>query len=266
MASGNPFLKNGVKVGWSDFSEFSVAAGLPSGITEFGIHGDSPSAVAIVNDPSEGNYFKMTGQDQLAGWAFGLDSFDGQIGFGEILARVYFSVHRNNRRSIGPVFSLSGLVGPPSSDLTYTGGSLYQNLSDDLLSHGVIVVNGSGGVPASGIIQEAVQNPGWMWFRVRRTQGVGDPAKDDWQLTSWYGDLEDEPATPDEVVTDANVGPRGVLAMGWAETAFGTSDEQRIAFLSFTADPLLAAPPEAGESADRWFPSNVPGATTWVPS
>lgn len=258
LKSGVPAVVNGVNVGFTDFSEFSVGAGLPSGITAFGAGVDDPSAVAISNDPAEGNYFEMTGQTSFTSWAYGLDSFFGEAEFGEMLARIYFNLPRNNRSNIGPVFSLSGAL---VADLDWTGGRVGEDIVDVVRVQGAFSIGGVGGVPGPNAIiaDQPAQNQTWMWLRIRRVQGVGDPAKDDWEVTAWYGDFEDEPAIIDDFAFDANVGPRGLLALGWGTITVASEEEQRIAYLSFSADPLTVAPPVPGALDE--FPV-VPAPTT----
>ncbi len=241
--SGVPETIGGVNFGFTDFSEFVTGAGLPSGITAFGVGVDDPSAVAITSDPDEGNYFEMTGQTSFVSWAFGLDSFFGEAEFGEMLARIFFNLPRNNRSNIGPVFSLQGAL---VADLDYTGGRVGEDISNVVRVQGAHSIGGVGGVPGPNAItaDQPAQNQTWMWLRIRRVQGVGDPAKDDWQVTAWYGDIDDEPSSIDGFSFDSNVSPRGLLAMGWGTVTVASEEEQRIAYLSFSSDPLIIPPPE----------------------
>ncbi len=258
--SGVPEVINGANVGFSDFSEFSVQSGSspPAGITAFGIGGGDPDDLRIVNDPAEGNYFSMAGNTISNAYAYGLDSFFGEAEFGEMLARMYFNVPATNRSNMGPVFSLQGLVGgdPGPSDLNFSGGSI--SLPGDGIpqSDGKAVTNGGGTAPLNNNnIQESSQNPEWIWFRIRRTQNSGTPANDDWQGTAWYGAFEDEPVAIDGSASNITGSPRGVLAMGWGAVPFTSTSEQRIAYLSFSSDPDLAAPPIPGALSQ--FPSVV---------
>jgi hypothetical protein len=259
VPSGVPTTVNGILVGASDFSEFEVAAGLPSGITEFGIGTSSPTAVAIANDPVEGNYFEMTGHaGGQQGYGFGLDSFDNQIIFGEMLCRMYNVGTIFNWSSNGPVWNLAGLVGFPASDMNFIGGALQHQDSGPYRSQTLSYINGSTGVPLSGLMQEAVQVPEWAWIRVRRTANLTSPSLDDWQITSWFGDLDDEPVSVDATVNSLAAARRILGAMGWGVGLAAATEEQRVAYIAFTADPLTEPPP---------VPSDIlpPGTTIWIP-
>jgi hypothetical protein len=256
-ASGVPSLKNGIVVGFTDFSEFSVAAGLPSGITEFGDGVNSPATVAIANDAQEGNYFSMDDHNLFESWAFGLDSFFGLIEFGEMLARVFYNPDQDNRRTVGPSFSMEGAT---DVTLRMASGSVSRPGDDIPQLDGVISIDGTSFVPHNANdIQEAGQIGSWMWLRIRRTQNSGTPANDDWQSTGWYGDIGDEPVAIDGSSLNQSQTQRGLEALGWSGVEFTSVNEQRIAFLSFSADPLLAAPPIPGEVP-------TPPSTDWSPS
>ena len=261
--SGVPEVVNGANVGFTDFSEFAVAAGLPSGITEFGIGNDSPTAVAIVNDPVEGNYFEMTGHGEDA-WGFGLDAFDSEMEFGEILVRVFCNVS-DGRRIIGGASSMRGLVGadPGPADFGFETSGAMRRLDSgdpDGITTATQVEDGSGGEIIGVLMQEAFQNGVWMWNRCRRVINPDVHVDhDDWQVTAWYGEFEDEPAL-DATSIDRTRIVDGLAAVGWAITANGTTADQRIAFLSYTSDPDLAAPPEPGalqELSDTVRPMRV---------
>lgn len=261
--SGVIFLKNGVQVGISDFSEFALGDGLPSGITEYGIGAGSPSSEGIDFDATEGNYFKLSGATSAGGgvnYGFGLDAFDGLIEFGEILARIYLNIGTDLQWGGGPCLSLRGLVGEPSPDMFAAGGTIRRDDDDpEWNTQGNETFAGTVSVPVNNrFMQEPSINGSWLWFRVRRTANIAVPAQDDWEVTAWHGDIGDEPASPDGTATVVTPSTRGIGAIGWFQL-FGGAAEQRIAFLSFSADPLLAAPPVPGEEP--------PVATTgWSPS
>jgi hypothetical protein len=262
---------NGAIVGASDFSEFPLANGLPAGITEYGIGAGSPTDVAIVNDPLEGNYFEMTGMAnfQAVLYGFGIDSFDGQIEFGELLARVWLNINTDLQWGGGPCFRLSGLIGEPSPDMQAGGSTIRRDDSGpgfwDAQANetrlGTVFVNIN-----NVNMQELPQNGAWLWIRLRNTANLAFPDRDDWQVTAWHGALADEPASPDGTVTTVTPSSRnGKQAIGWWALFAGTA-EQRIAFLSFTSDPLLAPPPtDILEVRTPW--SNIPAVspgTSWA--
>lgn len=269
MASGDPFLKNGIQVGLTDFSEFSVAAGLPSGITEYGITPTSPPTLAIANDVTEGNYFSMTGQG-FKSWGFGLDSFDGGLMLtGELLARVWMDIPADGRKGIGPAANMLGLIGQSvgGADFDNWCGSFYHPPGADE-SGAFSTTLGSTFNTLTGALQEALQDEVWAWVRVRRLLNGANPGtQDDWTITAWFGAIGDEPASPDAVVVGSVRSLTFVAAaIGWAMPSTGANADQRIAFLSFSADPVLAAPPIPGESSAIWEPCDpAPTITPWVP-
>jgi hypothetical protein len=255
-ASGEPFLKNNIQVGFTDFSEFAVASGQPAGITAYGGGSPSPGTNAIANDVVEGNYFTMFGQG-FQSWGFGLDSFFGLMDSagGELLARVWLDTPVNGRKLLGPAANMEGTTAPTFDNWS---GGLFR-LDPDELSGLFVTGNGSSSTAVTGNTQEAWQDGAWVWVRARRVPNATLPAtQDDFFVTAWFGDLADEPASVD----GSNIGqPRSfawlAAAIGWAMPGnAGAETEQRIAFLSFSADPLLAAPPVPGEQPSTlWTPN-----------
>ncbi len=265
--SGAVGTLNGAIIGASDFSEFPVAIGLPAGITEFGITPSSPPFVAIEVDPVEGNYFQMALQG-FQSWGFGLDSFFGQMLTGELLARVWMDIPVNGRKTLGPAANMEGLIGQsqPGADFDCWSGAFFR-LDPDELSGAFTTNDGSASNTLTAPLQEVLQDEAWAWIRVRRLLNDVDPlTEDDWTITAWFGALEDEPVSPD----GTNIGqPRSVAfvqeAIGWMMPGnAGAETEQRIAFLSFTSDPLLAAPPTE-LLGTTWLdiPATPPG-TVWA--
>jgi hypothetical protein len=91
-------------------------------------------------------------------------------------------------------------------------------------------------------MQEPSINGTWLWMRVRNVANIAVPAQDDWEVTAWHGSIEDEPAVVDGSSTTVTPNARGFGAIGWWEL-FASTAEQRIAYLSFSSDPLLVPPP-----------------------
>lgn len=269
LVSGVATTVNGVLVGATDFSEFSRASGLPAGITEYGIGVGSPSSVAIRNDPVEGNYFESLGTFGGGGrFGFGLDGFDGQIEFGELLARVWINVDPT-LLGMGPCMCLSGFVGFLDPDMEAVGGMVRRQGAIGQVWDSAGVERGGTTttfIQVVGPMQEVSQQPEWAWIRVRRTANLAVPSEDDWKVTSWFGDFEDEPANPDVEVDGTDFSPqiRNIAAIGWFMSSGTQPGEQRIAFLSYTADPLIQAPPVPNDLV-HWVPSNEPLGSTWVP-
>jgi hypothetical protein len=261
--SGVPFLKNGVQVGWTDFGEFAVAPGVPAGITEYGITPNSPTDIDIALDPVEGNFFAAFPHG-FSGWGFGLDAFDGlmDLAGGELLARVFLDIPVNGRKLMGPAANMEGLIGAgePGADFDNWSGGLFR-LDPDELSGLFTTSNGSSSNSVTANTQEAWQDNSWMWVRASRVQNAINPlTEDDFFITAWFGDLADEPASVDgSNIGQARSGTWVAGAIGCAMPGnAGASTPQGIAFLSFSADPLLAAPPLPGEvpiSDTLWTPN-----------
>jgi len=242
-------LGGGEFAGATNFSEFSVAAGIPTGITQFGISSTSPVTHAIANDSIEGNYFSMDGHSTAAeGFGYGYDAFDNVFEFGEILVRIrtVFDDSNNGRRSIGGAARMSGLIGrpeiSPDFDCLNQGLSLISPVFTD---SGLYQDAGSGSLPSSGAVQEIFQTGQWMWLRVRVSQ---NGTADDWIITAWYGsqvdalDVSGQPA-PDSVNLNRFRTISAVDALGWASAQFCDGAEQRISYLSFSTDPTVTPPP-----------------------
>jgi len=245
-------LGGGESAGATNFSEFSVAAGLPAGITQFGISSTSPVTHAIANDGVEGNYFSMDGHSTAAeGFGYGYDAFDNVFEFGEILVRIFtqFDLPNSGRRSIGGGARINGLIGRPEIgpdfDCLCQGLSLNGATFND---NGLYVDAGSGSLPSSGAVQESFVSGQWMWLRLRISQSIPDPSEDDWIVTSWYGsqvdalDVSGQPG-PDSVNLDRFRTISAIDALGWATASFCDGAEQRIAYLSFSTDPTVTPPP-----------------------
>lgn len=248
--SGVPQVQDSVDFGFTDFSEFSVAAGLPAGITGFGIcAGEFPSTVAIANDPAEGNYFSMSGHN-LQSWGFGLDAFDALISYGELLARVWTNIDTANRRGIGPAMNLSGLIGQPCVSPDFDGeggGTFFRAGPSDFEIAGVQNNDGSGSVPVNSVnLNEPWQNEEWAWMRIRIEDAGG--GMNGWSVKLWYGNIEDEQATFDGTAVSGRVITGAVPgALGWMMTQFSDiGEEQRISYLSFTSDRTKISAPTPG--------------------
>lgn len=278
LQSGVPALVGGVQVGGTDFSEFAVAPGLPAGITEYGLGPQSPTAVGILNTPltptfgDEGNYFEMTGQGDggFSRWGFGIDAFDGIMEFGELLCRFYYNTAGvKNRNNVGACMSLRGFDGDPigGADINWMGGTVFDPAVSPLHSAATVSIPAGVTLSSQADIQEAEQDPEWMWLRIRRTQNAGAPGDDDVQHTAWYGDISDEPASVDaSAVPSSFAGPRGLFALGWSAQPFFSIFDQRIAFLSYSENPDVEPPPLPSDFgvASVWVPSGLPTGTVWT--
>jgi len=238
-------LGGGEFAGATNFSEFSVAAGIPSGITQFGISSTSPTTHEIANDVVEGNYFSMDGQSSdVRAFGYGYDAFDNVFLHGEILARVFVNYDLEDfRRGIGGAARISGLIGRPevSPDFDCANSGTQKNAGTNFRSSGLYVDDGSTSLPVDGLIQETFQNGAWIWIRVRISPNA---AADDWIITAWYGgaNASGQPG-PDGTAVNRFRTISTADALGWAVGEFSDQAEQRIAFLSFSTDPTVVPPP-----------------------
>jgi hypothetical protein len=242
---------NGVKTGAMDFSEFSVQATLPTGLSYIGDNGGQTMGVG--NDATEGNYVYMTMTAfQSSGISF--DAFDSVItdkqnSSLEMLARIWVpGTYVDNRRLGGP----NGFMGGTSeATLDFLGADVYMRTSGttDIESGVLQLINNVGGV-VNGDIQEADQLGVWMWVRVRI---VDEGATDAQYVKAWYGALANEPAGWDYSNTGVskrdhtNLGDKigwGVAQQNYREN----SESMKCAFLSFSYAPsgeTLTSPPSS---------------------
>lgn len=229
-------------IGATDFSEFSVGAGVPVGITPIHPNTTAPAGEQIANDATEGNYFACT-PGALDALAYIFDAFSGISGGDdiELLARIWIPAHTTNRRIWGPAFQIDGT---DQTDLDYAGGGVYMRNASDYETTAVDSDGGSPGLALQSDWQEVEGTSQWMWQRIRiEQQGAGATQ---WRAKTWSGALGDEPAGWDG---DSGVGgAKSVIgndAIGWAVTALVRRAGQRIAWLSFSTDPSTEPPPEA---------------------
>lgn len=261
ITTGEPQEVGGLWRGLTNFEEFPAGdpeALPPAGMTAFGASAGDPATYQIIDDPVEGHYLAMNGQDTSA-WAVGIDAFAGLIGDQplEMLARVYINTNVTaNRRIIGPAWSIDGAT---LAELDFDGHNIYKRATNDFESTGVACLDGAGGVYVQSDILASPEATGWWWVKIRRTVDAVapiNPAQDEIRVKSWQGTLLDEPVAWDG--TGLNLTTLRTLAgVGFGIIAVGNADEQRISFLSFNEDLTEGAPvPEQGESTlapAAWF-------------
>lgn len=260
VKSGIPTTINGVQVGATDFSEFLVGAGLPPGIT--GLSANFAALSVGIDDtpvsPSftdEGKYFEILNPITFNfPWAFVIDAFDGIMEQGELLARISCNFNGlQNRNLMGPGMSLREAPGIDGS-----GSVILDSFSSgDVEVGGAVFLNGGVANVGTFPISQALQEDDWIWVRVRKTNNVASPSEDDWQVTAWYGDIEDEPAVPDGIdpAPQNFTAPRGLFGIGCTYISPGATGTQRVAFLSYSENPDVEPPPvpPLGE-ATIWTP------------
>lgn len=247
--------------GWTDFSEFPVAAALPSGLSYVG--DASPPTLGIGNDATEGNYFYLT-SDTFSEFAMTVDAFDTAIadldGDLEMLGRIWLPAQVTNRRIGGPAAFIGGTT---DADVDMVSGDIYyRTAGSDHEAMLIETINGTGGVLANADMQEAETDEVWAWVRWRVTD---EGATDNYYIKVWTGAIADEPASWDATALAAS--PRNAslgTKIGWGIASLSIAAEARIAFISFTTSPDTESPPndEEGTATVTAAVPNVPEAVS----
>lgn len=236
--SGDVTEEGGVAYGGTDFSEFPVGAGIPAGLTQFDFQAGDPDSFGIADDPEAGHYFAINTSFGVANrfWAFGVDAFNGghigeEFGDFEMLARTWIP---------GAAVATHELIGPACA----MDAAGWQAMAMQRTSSGphLSKVTAKSSSIQTALMQEARQDDVWVWQRFRRISAGGTAYDFYWK--AWFGELEDEPAGWDgtSIGTTINVA-KFAGAIGFSGQGVPTTEEQRIAFLSFTSDPLTTPPP-----------------------
>lgn len=260
MSSGVPEQIGGKWVGYTDFTEFALQGpgAIPAGLTLRGnAFPNAPNAFSIVADGTVGRYLAMTGQD-TSGWGVSLDSFDGLILHGEFLARIWIATNTGNRRVLGPM--LMNADAPATWDAQI--GKIFKRSSIDYESEIGTIIAGSGGQVNTLDMKQAEQAGVWVWCRYRTFEG--NPATTNGALLKhWYGEFEDELEgwEASSISYTRPIATALATLLGWGMQAVGNTDEQRIAYFSFTEDPGIAIAPPPGGSPP---PPGTPDAPTVI--
>lgn len=236
--SGDVTVDGAVAYGATDFSEFAVGAGIPAGLTQVDFQAGDPDSFGIADDPEEGHYFAINTSFGVANrfWAFAVDAFDGghigeEFGDFEMLARTWIP---------GAAVATHDLLGPACA----MQASGWQAMAMQRTSSGphLSKVTAKSSSIQTALMQEARQDDVWVWQRFRRISAGGTAYDFYWK--AWFGALEDEPAGWDgtSIGTTINV-VKFAGAIGFSGQGIPTTEEQRIAFLAFTSDPLNTPPP-----------------------
>jgi hypothetical protein len=217
--------------GFTDFSEFAVAAGDITGITYRGTTADEPATRGIGTDGTEGNYHYV---DATVDWLAQIYSIDGLDVGGldlddtddiEVLARVYAEVNVG----WGPGFGILG-------DGTAAGRQSFAPGKYTTTSHRLHVVLGATVANRLTIGYASQVVPLWYWIRFRLDQGPKE-----WKAKVWTGALGDEPGAWS--ATGAATDTFSSAYLGWG-SGYVNTGEHRIAYFSFTQDVSGQAPPE----------------------
>jgi hypothetical protein len=266
LTSGQLYTADGVSYGFSDFSEFSVASGLPTGLSAYQ---GSTTTFSIANDVTEGNYIQATSHTTSTGnggMGFKYDTFVGQGAIGndiEILYRTWFDGDQSDY--IFGAFNTIMYQGPNGEDVTSGRGVLpllrkVNNIPAQWRpdAWGVIntnltssATNWGTGLQLTYPFGEPNDYPTqiWTWVRARITYGNVISDRTSWKLKWWTGSYSEEPvswdgeatAVSDDLAnTPLNQDEFGFLIINgngfWAQPL-------RISYFSFSTDPDTIPPP-----------------------
>jgi hypothetical protein len=266
LTSGQLYTADGVSYGFSDFSEFSVASGLPTGLSAYQ---GSTTTFSIANDVTEGNYIQATSHTTSTGnggMGFKYDAFVGQGAIGndiEILYRTWFDGDQSDY--IFGAFNTIMYQGPNGEDVTSGRGVIpllrkVNNIPAQWRpdAWGVIntnltssATNWGSGLQLTYPFGEPNDYPTqiWTWVRARITYGNVISDRTSWKLKWWTGSYSEEPvswdgeatAVSDDLAnTPLNQDEFGFLVINgngfWAQPL-------RISYFSFSTDPDTIPPP-----------------------
>lgn len=267
LTSGQLYTADGVSYGFSDFSEFSVASGLPTGLSAYQ---GSTTTFSIANDVTEGNYIQATSHTTSTGnggMGFKYDAFVGQGAIGndiEILYRTWFDGDQSDY--IFGAFNTIMYQGPNGEDVTSGRGVIpllrkVNNIPAQWRpdAWGLINTNLTSSATNWGIGLQLTYPFGepndyptqiWTWVRARITYGNVISDRTSWKLKWWTGSYSEEPVSwdgeadrPDSdnlANNPLNQDEFGFLVYGsdglWAQPL-------RISYFSFSTDPDTIPPP-----------------------
>lgn len=267
LTSGQLYTADGVSYGFSDFSEFSVASGLPTGLSAYQ---GSTTTFSIANDVTEGNYIQATSHTTSTGnggMGFKYDAFVGQGAIGndiEILYRTWFDGDQSDY--IFGAFNTIMYQGPNGEDVTSGRGVIpllrkVNNIPAQWRpdAWGVINANLTSSATSWGAGLQTTYPFGepndyptqiWTWVRARITYGNVISDRTSWKLKWWTGSYSEEPVswdgeasspTSDNLANNPlNQDEFGFLVINgngaWAQPL-------RISYFSFSTDPDTIPPP-----------------------
>jgi len=203
------------------------------------------------NDATEGNYWAVTGSGTTGRYGIGYDAFFGLTGLNcEVLVRTHMTAFTaTNRYFPGPGCNITG-----STDAAFRAvlGRLNWSGTPPTTMDFVLInpTAGGGSVLANGTTTQSFDSGDWVWFRMRR-QELLIPAAGEARLKMkvWKGDISAEPAAWQVETTAVSVDVADG-AVGWTgDWFFSDPNEHGVAFMSFTNDPDVTAPPLPDEIA-----------------
>jgi len=268
LQSGQLYTVDGVSYGFSDFSEFSVGSGLPTGLSAYQ---GSTTTFSIANDVTEGNYVQATSHTTSTGnggMGFKYDAFVGQGAIGndiEILYRTWFDGDQSDY--IFGAFNNVMYQGPNGEDVTAGRGVIpllrkVNNIPAQWRpdAWGAINANSTSSATSWGIGLQQTYPFGepnnyptqiWTWVRARITYGNVISDTTSWKLKWWTGSYSEEPVSWDGEGTSPSQ-PDSLAANPIDQDEFGFlvinsngvwAQPLRISYFSFSTDPDTIEPP-----------------------
>lgn len=234
--------EEGSQYGFSDFSEFTVATGLPTGVTFYGNSADALSGadLGIANDATHGNYFYWEPKTDFQARAFGFDWMDS-VGFvyGEVLAKVFWDFGGvNSRWDGGPA---AWMENPTSDDAgrNWIGGAQYRRTAGSDHEGAMAYLDGTSSGSYGGADWSFAETTGWFWIRIRFDDAGGGQTQ--MRTRAWpVGDSE--PGAWDTSAT-ATLTVNSGGAIGAHQPSLQQNLQQRIAYISFSEIPDTTPPP-----------------------
>lgn len=235
--------EEGSQYGFSDFSEYTVGTGLPTGVTFYGNSADALTGadLGIANDATHGNYFFYDPQTDLQSRGFGFDWMDS-VGFvyGEVLAKVFWNTGGvNSRWDGGPHVWMEN---PTSDDAgrNWIGGAQYRRTAGSDHEGAMAYLDGTSGGNYGLADWAFAETTGWFWIRIRFDDAGGGQTQ--MRVRAWpVGNSE--PGAWDASSTQT-LGLNTGGAIGYAQPALQQSLEQRCAYIAFSEIPDTTPPPE----------------------
>lgn len=232
----------GNRYGFTDFSEFGVQSGVPTGLTMRQYNAGTPQNEAIINDATLGNGFQFQAAagdyDRLM---YSIDAFDDAIQFGEFLIVYTWPGYNAGTRTVGPFVMCGTLADAANSDGMDAGVYLK---AGDFESVVIGFTDGSGSTLAAGDISMVESGLAGQraYFRVRITDaGAG---KGNYYAKSWVGELTDEPAGWDVTSENVNNYVDGGIYNGFGLESLANQNLQKVWYWSFSETPDTVPPPE----------------------
>lgn len=267
LTSGQVYTEGAANYGFSDFSEFSVASGLPTGLSAYQ---GSTTTFSIANDVTEGNYIQATSHTTSTGnggMGFKYDAFVGQGAIGndiEILYRTWFDGDQSDY--IFGAFNTIMYQGPNGEDVTSGRGVIpllrkVNNIPAQWRpdAWGVINANLTSSATSWGAGLQTTYPFGepndyptqiWTWVRARITYGNVISDRTSWKLKWWTGSYSEEPVSWDGEGTRPDSDNLANNPLNQDEFGFlvingngAWAQPLRISYFSFSTDPDTIPPP-----------------------